>query len=151
MLHSISFFVNLSCYLFAYYQYHELEWSLFEARSFVLVTTVSLHMEYWLAISQCLIIFVKEWKNLNLSIIIFIHFLSEKTWRQLWHIPSEDKTVFLLRCLFVVIVRPVSLRFFQVTVICGCLWALPESFHSKSSHPVLKFGCTIALPSLNCS
>ena len=63
--------------MFAYYQYPELEWSLLEAKSFVLVTTLSLRMEYWLVISQCLIIFVKEWKNLNLSIIILYIFLEK--------------------------------------------------------------------------
>lgn len=70
--HNIYFYLSL-CYLFAY-EYHKLQWTHLETKNFVLFTTVSLHREYCLANSQCLIICVKEWKNLDLSIIIFDFF-----------------------------------------------------------------------------
>lgn len=96
--HNIYFYLSL-CYLFAY-EYHKLQWTHLETKNFVLFTTVSLHREYCLANSQCLIICVKEWKNLDLSIIIFIHFLSQKTWRELWHLPSEDVSSLNLKLKF---------------------------------------------------
>lgn len=70
-----------SYYLFAYCRYTKLEWAHLEGIHFVLFTIVSLHMESCLTNCQHLIIFVKEWMNLYLSIIIFIHFLFQKTWR----------------------------------------------------------------------